>query len=71
MARAAPSETRWSPGNGWGSEPRTRRALARAECQNNYRHPVLLAKEAAAIDLFSGGRFELGLGAGALLVDYE
>jgi probable F420-dependent oxidoreductase len=38
---------------------------------NNYRHPVLLAKEVAALDLFSGGRFELGLGAGALQVDYE
>jgi len=38
---------------------------------NNYRHPVLLAKEVAAIDQFSGGRFELGLGAGALEVDYD
>jgi probable F420-dependent oxidoreductase len=37
----------------------------------NYRHPVLLAKEVAAIDWFSGGRFELGLGAGSLRVDYE
>lgn len=37
----------------------------------NYRHPVLLAKEVAAIDWFSGGRFELGLGAGALRADYE
>jgi probable F420-dependent oxidoreductase len=37
----------------------------------NYRHPVLLAKEVAAIDWFSGGRFELGLGAGALRIDYE
>lgn len=37
----------------------------------NYRHPVLLAKEVAAIDWFSGGRFELGMGAGALRVDYD
>lgn len=29
------------------------------------RHPSILAKEAASIDIISGGRFELGLGAGA------
>lgn len=38
---------------------------------NNYRHPVLLAKEVAALDVLSAGRFELGLGAGSLRVDYD
>ncbi len=38
---------------------------------NDYRHPVVLAKEAATIDLLSDGRFELGIGAGWLASDYE
>jgi probable F420-dependent oxidoreductase len=38
---------------------------------NDFRHPVFLAQEAATIDLLSSGRFELGLGTGWLLADYE
>lgn len=37
---------------------------------NDYRHPAVLAKEAATIDLLSDGRFELGLGAGWMASDY-
>ena len=38
---------------------------------NDYRHPVILAKEAATLDLLSEGRFELGLGAGFSKTEYE
>ncbi|HXQ62942.1 MAG TPA: TIGR03621 family F420-dependent LLM class oxidoreductase [Acidimicrobiales bacterium] len=38
---------------------------------NDYRHPLILAKEAATVDLLSDGRLELGLGAGWMRSDYE
>ena len=49
---------------------RTLRIGCRVFC-NDYRHPVLLAKEAATLDLLSDGRLELGLGAGWLRAEYE
>jgi probable F420-dependent oxidoreductase len=38
---------------------------------NDFRHPLLVAKEAATLDLVTNGRFEFGMGAGWLRTDYE
>jgi probable F420-dependent oxidoreductase len=38
---------------------------------NDYRHPLVLAKEIATLDLASGGRVEVGLGAGWKREDYD
>src|SRR5205807_7143207 len=38
---------------------------------NDYRHPVVLAKEIATLDLAGEGRVELGLGAGWKRSDYD
>jgi probable F420-dependent oxidoreductase len=37
----------------------------------DFRHPAVLARELASIDLISGGRLEVGLGAGWKRLDYE
>jgi probable F420-dependent oxidoreductase len=38
---------------------------------NDLRHPAMLAREAASLDIVSGGRFELGIGAGWARREYE
>ena len=48
----------------------TLRVGCRVFC-NDYRHPVILAKEAATLDYLSEGRLEFGIGAGWLRNEYE
>ncbi len=38
---------------------------------NDYKHPAILAKELATMDVLSDGRVEIGLGAGWMISDYE
>jgi probable F420-dependent oxidoreductase len=38
---------------------------------NDYKHPLVLAKECATLDLMSDGRLEIGFGAGWMRTDYE
>ena len=46
------------------AESTTRLRLGSFVFCNDFRHPAVLAKEAATLDLLTEGRFELGLGAG-------
>ena len=49
----------------------TRLRLGSYVFANDFRHPLVLAREAATIDRLSGGRLELGLGAGWMRSDYR
>jgi probable F420-dependent oxidoreductase len=51
------------------STPRLR--VQTAVLGNDYRHPVLTHRAAATLDVLSGGRLELGVGAGWMRSDYE
>lgn len=45
--------------------------LAPVVLDNDYRHPAVVAKEAATLDVLSGGRLEFGFGAGWMERDYQ
>ena len=48
----------------------TRLRLGTIVLSNDFRHPAIVAHEAASLHLISGGRFELGLGAGWYQPEY-
>ncbi len=54
-----------------GADATTTLRLGTMVLGNDYRHPVVAAKEAATVDLLSKGRLELGLGAGWMRSDYD
>lgn len=45
--------------------------IATLVLDNDFRHPALVASEAATLDMLSAGRFELGIGAGWDRADYD
>ena len=49
----------------------SRLRLATIVLDNDFRHPAVTAKEAATADVLTGGRLEVGLGAGWMMADYE
>jgi probable F420-dependent oxidoreductase len=49
----------------------TRLRIGTNVLNNDLRHPVLLAREAATMDRLTDGRLELGLGAGYVRVEYD
>jgi len=48
-----------------------RLVLASIVLGNDFRHPAVVAHEAATLDLLSDGRFQLGIGAGWQTTDYD
>jgi probable F420-dependent oxidoreductase len=49
----------------------TRLGVGTIVLSNDFRHPAIVAHEAASLHLVSGGRFELGLGAGWYQPEYD
>jgi len=49
----------------------SRLRFSAAMLDNDFRHPLVLAKELATLDVLSNGRVEAGIGAGWMATDYE
>src|SRR5206468_11283130 len=53
------------------AEATTRLRVGTNVLNNDLRHPVLVAREAATVDLLTDGRLDLGLGAGHMQSEYD
>ncbi len=53
------------------AEATNRLRVGTSVLNNDLRHPVLVAREAAAVDLLTDGRLQLGLGAGSIKSEYD
>lgn len=82
VAEALGYATLWVPdhlGDEWGplvaltaaAEATTTLRIGALVFDNDFRHPAVLAKELATLDVLSDGRVEAGLGAGWMRSDYE
>ena len=66
-------------GGAWGAMPAlaalapvtTKLRFGTLVMDNDFRNPVVFAREVAVLDVLSGGRFELGMGAGWFDRDYQ
>jgi len=66
-------DTRFAPmvGLAMAAEATTTLRVGALVLDNDYKHPAIVAKETATIDVISDGRTELGIGAGWMRVDYD
>ena len=53
------------------AEATTRLRVATIVLNNDFRHPVVVAREAATVDVLTNGRLELGLGGGHMKSEYD
>src|SRR4030095_9159 len=53
------------------AEAQTHLRIGTYVLNNDIRHPVLVAREAATVDLLTEGRLQLGLGAGFMQAEYD
>ncbi len=56
---------------GWAAEATSTLHFGTLVLNNDFRHPAVVAREAATLQMLTGGRFELGIGAGHMEREYR